>query len=53
MHLHRIPVGEWIYMDSRSTLDTAGVGLAETELYDEKGRVGRGCAGTDGGSPLV
>ena len=42
VHLHRIPVGEWIYMDSRSTLDTAGVGLAETELYDEKGRVGRG-----------
>jgi hypothetical protein len=42
VHLHRIPVGEWIYMDSCSTLDTAGVGLAETELYDEKGRVGRG-----------
>lgn len=42
VHLHRIPVGEWIYVDARSTVDPSGVGLAETELYDEKGRVGRG-----------
>jgi hypothetical protein len=42
VHLHRVPVGEWIFMDARSTLDPSGVGLAETELYDERGRVGRG-----------
>jgi acyl-CoA thioesterase len=42
VHLHRIPVGEWIYMDAVSTLDRSGVGLAETQLFDEKGRVGRG-----------
>jgi hypothetical protein len=42
VHLHRIPVGDWTYLDARSTVDASGVGLAETELYDEKGRVGRG-----------
>ncbi len=42
VHLHRVPTGEWIYVDAHSTVDPTGVGLAETELYDEKGRVGRG-----------
>ena len=42
VHLHRIPAGEWLYLDARSTLDSSGVGLAETELYDDHGRVGRG-----------
>lgn len=42
VHLVRPPVGEWVYVDARSTLDRSGVGLAETELYDANGRVGRG-----------
>jgi len=42
IHLHRVPVGEWIYVSARSTLDRPGVGLAETELFDRAGRVGRG-----------
>ena len=42
IHLHRLPVGEWICVGARSTLDRAGVGLAETELFDRSGRVGRG-----------
>jgi hypothetical protein len=42
IHLHRLPVGEWICVGARSTLDPAGVGLAETELFDRSGRVGRG-----------
>jgi hypothetical protein len=42
VHLHRVPLSEWIFMSSQSTLDISGVGLAETELFDEKGRVGRG-----------
>ena len=42
LHLHRLPAGEWIFVSARSTLDRAGVGLAETELYDDRGRVGRG-----------
>ncbi len=42
VHLVRPPIGEWVYMDAKSTLDRSGVGLAETELYDVHGRVGRG-----------
>jgi acyl-coenzyme A thioesterase PaaI-like protein len=42
VHLVRPPVGEWVYVDARSTMDRSGVGLAETELYDATGRVGRG-----------
>ena len=42
IHLHRVPTGEWIHVSARSTLDPSGVGLAETELYDRDGRVGRG-----------
>jgi acyl-coenzyme A thioesterase PaaI-like protein len=42
VHLIRPPVGEWVYLDAKSTLDQSGVGLAETEMYDTRGRVGRG-----------
>jgi len=42
IHLHRLPAGEWIHVSAKSTLDPSGVGLAETELYDQHGRVGRG-----------
>ena len=42
LHLHRLPEGEWIYMDARSTLDPHGIGVAETEFFDARGRVGRG-----------
>ena len=42
LHLHRQPEGEWICVDARSTLDPSGIGLAETQLFDRRGRVGRG-----------
>ena len=42
LHLHRLPEGEWIHMRAQSTLDLLGVGLAETDLYDHRGRVGTG-----------
>jgi hypothetical protein len=42
VHLHRLPETEWIFVKARSMLDGSGVGLAETELYDQRGRVGRG-----------
>lgn len=42
VHLHRLPAGEWIHLAAKSTLDPLGIGLAETELFDEEGRVGRG-----------
>ncbi len=42
VHLVRPPAGEWVYVDAHSTMDRSGVGLAETDLYDATGRVGRG-----------
>jgi hypothetical protein len=42
LHLHRLPEGEWIYMSAQSTLEPNGIGLAETDLYDQRGRVGTG-----------
>lgn len=42
VHLHRIPTGEWLCAQALTTLDRGGVGLAETQLYDASGRVGRG-----------
>ncbi|QXC60067.1 thioesterase family protein [Aquihabitans sp. G128] len=39
--LHRLPVGEWIGIDAVTRLDVDGVGTAEGELFDERGRLGR------------
>ena len=39
--LHRTPVGPWICVDATSRLDPSGVGTAEADLFDERGRVGR------------
>jgi hypothetical protein len=40
VHLLRPPDGEWVGVDAVTRVD--GVGLAETELWDERGRLGRG-----------
>jgi Acyl-CoA thioesterase C-terminal domain/Acyl-CoA thioesterase N-terminal domain len=40
VHVLRPPQGEWIGVDAVTRVD--GVGLAESVLYDERGRVGRG-----------
>jgi hypothetical protein len=42
VYLERDPVGPWVGLRSRSRLDPAGSGVAESELYDARGRVGRG-----------
>lgn len=39
--LHRLPVGEWICLDAETWAESNGVGLAESELSDEQGRIGR------------
>lgn len=39
--VHRLPVGEWVGLDAVSRLDPAGVGTAEADLFDERGRIGR------------
>lgn len=42
VHLHRYPVGEWVCLDARTTIDDAGLGMAESALHDERGPIGRG-----------
>ncbi|MFI6638433.1 thioesterase family protein [Streptomyces sp. NPDC050504] len=42
VHLYRHPVGEWVCLQARTSVDAAGVGLADTRLHDEKGPIGRG-----------
>jgi hypothetical protein len=39
--LYRVPEGDWVGMDSRTLLDSSGVGLTETVLHDRGGPVGR------------
>jgi hypothetical protein len=41
VHLVRYPVGEWVCLDAATSVDGAGIGLADTALYDERGRIGR------------
>jgi hypothetical protein len=41
VHLVREPVGEWVQLDSITRVGPHGVGLSETVLYDETGRLGR------------
>lgn len=41
VHLLRPPAGEWICLASRTLPGDAGAGLAESAIYDERGRVGR------------
>jgi len=40
LHLHRHPVGEWVCLRARSDVEPDGIGLAQSELYDERGRLG-------------
>jgi len=41
VHLHRMPEGEWVCLEARTFPEPNGVGLADTALYDERGRIGR------------
>ena len=41
INLLRRPVGEWICVDARTLLAPNGCGLAESQLFDESGLVGR------------
>jgi hypothetical protein len=40
--LHRLPVGEWVGLDSATYPERDGFGVAESVLHDEAGRIGRG-----------
>jgi hypothetical protein len=41
VHLLRYPVGEWVCLRAVTSVDSDGIGLADTALHDEQGRVGR------------
>ncbi len=41
INLLRRPVGEWICLDARTLLAPNGCGLAESQLFDEAGLIGR------------
>jgi Acyl-CoA thioesterase C-terminal domain/Acyl-CoA thioesterase N-terminal domain len=41
LYMERPPEGEWICLQSRTTIADGGVGLAESVIYDLRGRVGR------------
>ena len=42
VHLFRLPAGEWVCLDAVSRIDPSGIGVAESILWDETGRLGRG-----------
>ena len=41
VHLARPLEGEWVCLESRTYPQPSGVGMAETALYDRRGRIGR------------
>jgi hypothetical protein len=42
VQLERMPAGEWIGADAVTLPRTKGIGTAESVLFDEQGRIGRG-----------
>jgi hypothetical protein len=42
VHLHRLPVDEWICMDARTFTQPLGIGLCRTRLLDRHGEFGIG-----------
>jgi hypothetical protein len=41
IYIEREPAGEWIGLRSRTRIPPEGIGLSESVLYDERGRVGQ------------
>ena len=41
VHLQRLPEGEWVCLDAVTLPEPSGVGLSDTLLCDERGRIGR------------
>lgn len=41
VHLHRLPRGEWVCLDATTTAERNGIGMSDSALYDEQGRIGR------------
>jgi hypothetical protein len=41
LYIDRLPEGEWICLEARTIIPAGGVGIAESTIYDQRGRVGR------------
>ena len=41
IHLHRMPIGEWVCLDSITVPEPTGLGISDTALYDQSGPIGR------------
>jgi hypothetical protein len=41
IHVARLPRGEWVCLDAVTWPEALGIGVAESELFDESGRIGR------------
>jgi hypothetical protein len=41
VYVEREPVGEWICLQSETRVASGGIGLADSVLSDQRGRVGR------------
>ncbi len=41
LYIEREPTGEWICLEAQTRIADGGIGVAESVLYDERGRIGR------------
>jgi hypothetical protein len=41
VHLERMPEGEWVGLEATTRPQPTGIGIAESVLFDRKGRIGR------------
>jgi hypothetical protein len=41
LYVERLPQGEWVGLDAITRVGDAGIGVSDSALYDEQGRVGR------------
>lgn len=41
LYVERLPQGEWVGLDAVTRVGEAGIGVSDSALYDERGRVGR------------
>jgi hypothetical protein len=41
LYVERLPEGEWVGLDAVTRVGDAGIGVSDSALYDERGRVGR------------
>jgi hypothetical protein len=41
LYVERLPEGEWVGLDAITRVHDAGIGVSDSALYDERGRVGR------------